>query len=596
MKKLKNKSIVGIIVTTLFMLIVAPVIFAGCSLFDGLGDSGTIKISTPEEFMAMEYSSQKQKTYQLANDLDFNGIVYENKSMVSGEKFTNVLDGKGYTIKNITAIGEYASLLGIIHNGAIVKDLKLENVSFTGGNYCAGIAGGYTALSTGVELNNIEIKSGVIGSPYSMYVGGILGSDTVSWSFTGLSIENCKNYATINGKHCVGGIAGVAYNPTIKNCENHGNIVDSEGVVTSESSIVNIGGIAGFVAIHSDGFVIKECINTGNVSSANLDYAGGIVGRIGASKGELSDCENNGEISCKTYAGGITGGFKEDAISSVIIGGNTNFGKIIAESTAGGIIGFACKNSALRINNNGLAGENNYGYVCAENYAGGIAGQASEATIERSTNNGEVGSTTIGQFHGSCNVGGIVGKTFNTTINGCINWGNLNGTGVIGGIVGTVEATVNVSIKENSNSGDITSDSRNHKSTVGFVNLGGIIGKLQWWGTNVKKIDLTYSANYGDFFVTHEQGYIGGIVGHASHKKEPALTVEQMNSILEMNSFTTRCNVQKTKCDTCSPYLQCKAVFGGFPGNTEITSNMATLNNQKSGLLDVEEITQQITE
>ena len=45
-------------------------------------------------------------------------------------------------------------------------------------------------------------------------------------------------------------------------------------------------------------------------------------------------------------------------------------------------------------------------------------------------------------------------------------------------------------IKENSNSGDITSDSRNHKSTVGFVNLGGIIGKLQWWGTNVKKIDF----------------------------------------------------------------------------------------------------------
>lgn len=111
-------------------------------------------------------------------------------------------------------------------------------------------------------------------------------------------VENLKIVkAEIAGEYNVGAIAGI----------NRGLII---GCVSS-ANVSGNGSVGGIVGLNAVGGEIKECGNTGNVSSTKIDgmYIGGIVG---VNNAFIQNCYNHGRINLDhntaiTYSGGIVG-------------------------------------------------------------------------------------------------------------------------------------------------------------------------------------------------------------------------------------------------------------------------------------------------
>ena len=183
------------------------------------------------------------------NSFPFKGVIYGNKWDASGN-----YTGVGVTISNITI-----------------------NSSAVGAMY-AGLFG----YVDGATIQNIGLKDDcVIDAGHIAYVGGIVGS-AVSTSGTVL-IENCFNYATINGGYNIGGIVGsINGNTIIKNCYNTGRIVAEN---TNASKEVNAGGIIGLVSgtnnvingVYNIGEIDATATSIANVST-NARTTGGLVG------------------------------------------------------------------------------------------------------------------------------------------------------------------------------------------------------------------------------------------------------------------------------------------------------------------------------
>lgn len=140
--------------------------------FDGGSgiESDPYLISNAAQFAAI--SNGLDKHYRLIKDIDFNGeeqvpigfSVNPNGAEVYKE-FTGSLDGNGYALKNLKIEGkEISGIFGELGHGAVVKNIKFENVTVNASvekakkansEFYAGVVAG---KSSG-ELKNIEISS-----------------------------------------------------------------------------------------------------------------------------------------------------------------------------------------------------------------------------------------------------------------------------------------------------------------------------------------------------------------------------------------------------------------------------------------------------
>jgi len=149
----------------------------------------------------------------------------------AARSFSGVFDGNGKVITGLTidTADTYQGLFGYI--GGTVKNLGLEDVNISGGDYTGGIAA--SVGSTG--NSSTDPYPGTISNCYTSgvitgknYAGGITSRIVDSNSV----IENCYSTVTINATERVGGIAGYITNATIKNCAAlnqsiHGDLVGS---------------------------------------------------------------------------------------------------------------------------------------------------------------------------------------------------------------------------------------------------------------------------------------------------------------------------------------------------------------------------------
>ncbi|KZB89772.1 hypothetical protein A2U94_19805 [Bacillus sp. VT 712] len=122
--------------------------------------------------------------YELAHDIDatgFNFVPIGGTSLVIEQSFRGIFDGKGYKIINlkINQTGNYAGLFSCL-NGATVKNLGLENVDITGGQYSA-------ALSSYCWNSCVIQRCYATGKVHSLQygVGGLIGGNS------GSTVENC---------------------------------------------------------------------------------------------------------------------------------------------------------------------------------------------------------------------------------------------------------------------------------------------------------------------------------------------------------------------------------------------------------------------
>ncbi len=342
-----------------------------------------------------------------------------------GNDHTVKLDIDGANCKTVNYVG----MFGLIDEGAVLQNIKVEGTVTTTGNYAAGIVAYVRGVSTNKALvENCESSATVTGADR---VSGIAGYATY------MDLNNCTNKGTLTGKTNVAGICGYAYQGNITGCKNEGavngtadcgrvlilangshamTLLDGTSSVGYNTiSTTAIGGISGF----TQNVTVKECTNSGAVTG--ISKVGGVVGTSYWST--TNTCVNTGAVTAENdFVGGITGWAYTNSNNLT----DTNSGAVKGRAAVGGIAGMInagigngivtvkdCKNTGTVTSDYTTAVSGKfYNYSFANlSAAGGIVGLAGEyyngsgnrySNIQNCVNDGAV----VGKGQG---VGGIVG-------------------------------------------------------------------------------------------------------------------------------------------------------------------------------------------
>lgn len=141
--------------------------------------------------------------------------------------FSGTFDGDGHTVTlNITASTANVGLFKTLSGGAVVRNvITAGSVTATGKNNVGGIAG---TADGNVTIENCKNKASIKGGKGA---GGILGYSEPGSGF--VTISSCANMGSVSGtRKQVGGIAGnVVGTHIIRNCYNQGDISDGAGIL-----------------------------------------------------------------------------------------------------------------------------------------------------------------------------------------------------------------------------------------------------------------------------------------------------------------------------------------------------------------------------
>lgn len=183
-----------------------------------LAAAGAVQdIGTAEEFAAMEPSGN----YQLTADITVTA-PYANDFA----DFSGTFDGNGHTVTlNITASTANVGLFSKLAGGAVVKNVITAGSISGKVNNVGGIAG---TADGNVTIENCKNTASIKGGKGA---GGILGYSEPGSGF--VTISSCANMGSVSGtRKQVGGIAGnVVGTHIIRNCYNQGDISDGAGIL-----------------------------------------------------------------------------------------------------------------------------------------------------------------------------------------------------------------------------------------------------------------------------------------------------------------------------------------------------------------------------
>ncbi len=232
--------------------------------------------------------------FRLSGNLDLSG--YSNgEGWVPIEKFGGTLDGRGYTISNLTISRPSAKnvgLFGELLSTAKITNVTFENVNIRGGEYVGTLAG----VGAG-SISHINVKKGtLIGQTY--YAGGLVGSQDNG------KISNCVvGLDSINGNEAVGGIVGILYSGTLS----------ESSASCSVGGKQSIGGAVGVVSVGATTYIQEVSAET---TLTGVKDIGGLIGKIeiltereeGIAKLDFADSYAKGTIKgTNTNSGGLVG-------------------------------------------------------------------------------------------------------------------------------------------------------------------------------------------------------------------------------------------------------------------------------------------------
>ena len=171
-------------------------------------------VSSAKEFAAMDAGG----SYTLTKDI----IVTEPYA----SDFTGTFDGNGHTVTlDITASTANVGLFSKLAGGAVVKNVITAGSISGKVNNVGGIAG---TADGNVTIENCKNTASIKGGKGA---GGILGYSEPGSGF--VTISSCANMGSVSGtRKQVGGIAGnVVGTHIIRNCYNQGDISDGAGIL-----------------------------------------------------------------------------------------------------------------------------------------------------------------------------------------------------------------------------------------------------------------------------------------------------------------------------------------------------------------------------
>ena len=250
------------------------------------------------------------------------GYYYANDARMAA--FGGVYDGNGYSIRggSIVSVNDGHEfnhswghgLFGVIY-GATIRNVRLEDMTIQGHGVTGGIVG-RAAAPVGSEESPAAADE----------TFNLIESCTVAES-CGIAVQFPAEQTSTSGDYDqagrVGGIVGMAYGATVKNCVNGADIA----VPGNFSYGGGIAGTAGF------GVLIENCVNTGSITltigdnpnKAESGYGGivgfvspydsGVVNKFADGDLVIRSCYNTGSFafvgttsSNAVYWGGILGG------------------------------------------------------------------------------------------------------------------------------------------------------------------------------------------------------------------------------------------------------------------------------------------------
>ena len=432
-------------------------------------------------------------------------------------EFDGVFDGNGHTISGLyintncgTADEESTNNYGLFDTvDGTVKNVKIEKSFIAVSGRPCGVGSIAGLLMDEAVIDNCS--SSAVLNGYDNSLGGIVGN-AIGGIDTGMvddGEEREINYSAISNCTFAGKITQVKANAMsyiggiIGECDGNVDACVNNGIIGfAGDNVDSVGGIAGRM---SEG-TVSNCKNTGTLNcemkdSENLAIAGGIVGKVfvsatGSEKymsrgATIKDCENSGTVEGQMYAGGIAGQLSNDHNDYCsTISGCVNTGVVTAVDYTGGIIGHM---------------------NCIGDNAAGDSLLVENCENRAALSTGSVGGI-IGQF---------ISETGNVTVKNCTNTGTLTSDGQhCGGIIGywlmnsKPEQSV-ITIDGCTNSGDINTT----------LSAGGIISYMDMpiclSMDGEIAISVANCTNNGDISSSALNGYIGGILGNWGMKDIP---------------------------------------------------------------------------
>lgn len=279
----------------------------------------------------------------------------------ANQMFRGSLDGRGHVIRNLTVNRPQAPDIGLFGytRGAIIKDLRLENLTFTG----------------------------------STNVGGLTGTDR------GSTFQNVSVTGTVSGQKTIGGLVGYAENTILTRCGSDCQ-VSASLLSMNYTEISSAGGLMGY----GQEVEAAECYALGTLSCTTSAYEGRTSGYIYA--GGLIGCLKSGSVA-RSFVKGIVSGSTAAPSSAgdAYVGGLVGYLHVstVEDSYTQGNIKADARVDALNIS------ANDTGKV----YAGGIAGFGVTSSITRSYSSME--SSVYAGPGGGC-AGGLAGTVSFGTI------------------------------------------------------------------------------------------------------------------------------------------------------------------------------------
>lgn len=220
--------------------------------------------------------------YILMGDIDLSGIsnwtplgITELNNYQRPTAFTGELNGNGFVIKNmtvnLTSTNDNSGLFAKLQ-GAVIKNLGMENVNINSSSYNTGAIAG--AAEDGTVISNSYVKGNIAGtSAVGGLVGTLITESRIETSYADVNVSLNSGYSGYTGS--VGGLVGTSNNSTIENSYAKGTLTS-----LSNSTVTGVGGIVGSASRYS---TISNCFAQTVIDSpSNYNtQKGGIVGYVG---------------------------------------------------------------------------------------------------------------------------------------------------------------------------------------------------------------------------------------------------------------------------------------------------------------------------
>ena len=380
---------------------------------------------------------------------------------------------------------------GSSENGTRITGMTIRSSSGSVGLF--GRITGATIQNVTVENADIMAELENLGSVDGQGAGGIVGYTTQISSASNGLVTDCTFSGSIqvtesSGDTSVGGIVGhlegsKTYAVTVANCVSAAEITGKGGY---------IGGVVGW----NDGYAtITGCRNDGSIILTTGSRVGGVVGYT---RGDVTDCVNNGAVTRTGEA--ANGGYAFGGIAGVVractLQGCVNNGTIsvsVEVDETGGTSTGGAGDGSIDVGVDEGSGENPTHVI----YVGGVAG-----LLELYSQSTDVREASFIDCHNRAEVTG------NATTNA--------GTAYLGGILGSMlrSSSRNVDIQRCSNTGDLTA--RADRASI----LGGLVGFQSVTGDHSQyKMTLSQCYNAGDVTIASSSdgnnSRAGGLMGYA---------------------------------------------------------------------------------